>query len=33
VKAKSMNSGGSSSFWSQQDETPGWQTEIDVFES
>ena len=27
-----MNSGGSSSFWFQQDETPGWQTEIDVFE-
>jgi beta-glucanase (GH16 family) len=32
VKAKPMNSGGSSSFWFQQDETPGWQTEIDVFE-
>ena len=27
-----MNSGGSSSFWFQQDETPGWETEIDVFE-
>ena len=27
-----MNSGGSSSFWFQQDETPGWVTEIDVFE-
>ena len=32
VKAKPMNSGGSSSFWFQQDETPGWATEIDVFE-
>jgi beta-glucanase (GH16 family) len=32
VKAKPMNSGGSSSFWFQQDETPGWRTEIDVFE-
>jgi beta-glucanase (GH16 family) len=32
VNAKPMNSGGSSSFWFQQDETPGWQTEIDVFE-
>ena len=32
VKAKPMNSGGSSAFWFQQDETPGWQTEIDVFE-
>jgi beta-glucanase (GH16 family) len=32
VKARPMNSGGSSSFWFQQDETPGWQTEIDVFE-
>jgi len=32
VKAKPMNSGGSSSFWFQQDETPAWQTEIDVFE-
>ena len=31
VKAKPMNSGGSSSFWFQQD-TPGWATEIDVFE-
>jgi len=27
-----MNSGGSSSFWFQQDETPGGATEIDVFE-
>jgi len=32
VKAKPMNSGGSSSFWFQRDETPGWATEIDVFE-
>jgi beta-glucanase (GH16 family) len=32
VKAKPMNSGGSSSFWFQQDETPNWATEIDVFE-
>lgn len=32
VKAKPMNSGGSSSFWFCQDETPGWGTEIDVFE-
>jgi len=32
VKAKPMNSAGSSSFWFQQDETPGWGTEIDVFE-
>lgn len=32
VKAKPMNSAGSSSFWFQQDETPGWATEIDVFE-
>ncbi len=32
VKAKAMNSGSSSAFWFQQDETPGWQTEIDVFE-
>jgi hypothetical protein len=28
--AKPMNSGGSSAFWFQQDETPGWATEIDV---
>jgi len=27
-----MDSGGSSWFWFQQDETPGWATEIDVFE-
>jgi len=32
VKARPMNSGGSSSFWFQQDTTPGWLTEIDVFE-
>ena len=32
VKAKPMDSAGSSSFWFQQDETPGWGTEIDVFE-
>ena len=32
VKARPMNSCGSSSFWFQQDATPGWLTEIDVFE-
>jgi hypothetical protein len=32
VKARPMNSGGSSSFWFQQDATPEWTTEIDVFE-
>ena len=32
VKAKPMNSAGSSAFWFQQDATPGWATEIDVFE-
>jgi beta-glucanase (GH16 family) len=32
VKARPMNSGGSSSFWFQQDATPDWATEIDVFE-
>ena len=32
VKAKPMDSGGSSSFWFQADATPGWLTEIDVFE-
>ena len=32
VKARPMNSGGSSSFWFQQDDQPGWRTEIDVFE-
>jgi beta-glucanase (GH16 family) len=32
VKAKPMNSGGSSSFWFQREGVPGWVTEIDVFE-
>ncbi len=32
VKAKPMDSGGSSSFWFQQDSIPGWATEIDVYE-
>jgi beta-glucanase (GH16 family) len=32
VKAKPMNSAGSSSFWFQREDTPGWRTEIDVFE-
>jgi len=32
VKAKPMNSAGSSSFWFQQDDKPGYSTEIDVFE-
>ncbi len=32
VKARPMDSGGLSSFWFQQEEVPGWQTEIDVFE-
>jgi beta-glucanase (GH16 family) len=32
VQAKPMNSGGSSSFWFHQEATPGWSTEIDVFE-
>jgi beta-glucanase (GH16 family) len=32
VKAQPMNSAGSSSFWFQVEETPGWLTEIDVFE-
>jgi beta-glucanase (GH16 family) len=32
VKVKPMNSGGSSSFWFHKGDTPGWQTEIDVFE-
>ncbi len=32
VMAKPMNSGGSSAFWFKRDETPGWVTEIDVFE-
>jgi hypothetical protein len=32
VKARPMNSAGSSSFWFQQDVVPNWATEIDVFE-
>ena len=32
VKAKPMSSAGSSSFWFQVEDTPGWLTEIDVFE-
>ncbi|MBU6400543.1 MAG: family 16 glycosylhydrolase [Verrucomicrobia bacterium] len=32
VRARPMNSAGSSAFWFQQDSTPGWATEIDVFE-
>ena len=32
VKARPMNSAGSSSFWFQQDDDPAWGTEIDVFE-
>jgi beta-glucanase (GH16 family) len=32
VKAKPMDSAGSSSFWFHKGDTPGWQTEIDVFE-
>jgi beta-glucanase (GH16 family) len=32
VKAKPMNSAGSSSFWFQKEDTPNWLTEIDVFE-
>jgi len=32
VKARPMNSAGSSSFWFQQDADPRWATEIDVFE-
>jgi len=32
VKARPMNSAGSSSFWFQQDDKPGYSTEIDVFE-
>jgi beta-glucanase (GH16 family) len=32
VRARPMNSAGSSSFWFQQDDSPAWQTEIDVFE-
>ena len=32
VMARPMNSGGSSSFWFHREDTPGWTTEIDVFE-
>lgn len=32
VKAKPMNSGGSSAFWFKREAAPGWVTEIDVFE-
>ena len=32
VRAKPMNSAGSSSFWFHKDSAPGWLTEIDVFE-
>jgi beta-glucanase (GH16 family) len=32
VKARPMNSAGSSSFWFHRDSTPDWETEIDVFE-
>jgi beta-glucanase (GH16 family) len=32
VKARPMNSAGSSSFWFHRDSTPNWETEIDVFE-
>jgi beta-glucanase (GH16 family) len=32
VKARPMNSGGSSSFWFHREDTPNWLTEIDVFE-
>ena len=35
VKARPMNSGGSSSFWFAQEDSkksPGWTTEVDVFE-
>ncbi len=32
VRARPMNSGGSSSFWFQNEEAPDWRTEIDVFE-
>jgi beta-glucanase (GH16 family) len=32
VKARPMNSAGSSSFWFHRDSSPGWETEIDVFE-
>jgi beta-glucanase (GH16 family) len=32
IKARPMNSAGSSSFWFQQDSVSNWATEIDVFE-
>jgi beta-glucanase (GH16 family) len=32
VKAKPMDSGGSSSFWFNREDMPNWRTEIDVFE-
>ena len=32
VKARPMNSAGSSSFWFHKEDTPDWVTEIDVFE-
>jgi beta-glucanase (GH16 family) len=32
IRATPMNSAGSSSFWFQVEPTPGWLTEIDVFE-
>ncbi len=32
IRARPMNSAGSSSFWFQVEPTPGWATEIDVFE-
>jgi beta-glucanase (GH16 family) len=32
VKARPMNSAGSSAFWFQVEDVPGWLTEIDVFE-
>jgi beta-glucanase (GH16 family) len=32
VRARPMDSAGSSSFWFQQEGRPDWQTEIDVFE-
>jgi hypothetical protein len=32
IRARPMNSAGSSSFWFQRDAAPDWATEIDVFE-
>jgi beta-glucanase (GH16 family) len=32
IRARPMNSAGSSSFWFQVEDQPGWLTEIDVFE-